>query len=487
METSPSASAASPSLAAFLFGLQHRVPRRAYLLWGFGLAIVKFAVDTAIVYGFTHKTWSLLGYFVPSVLLRNQGLGSVPGAMHVVLVLGALPFLWIGVSMSVRRAADAGQSPWLGLGFVIPFLNYFVIGLLGILPSKDAASWNPTAAGAYREAEVGHAEARPAEVTLPSGLRSALLGMVASLGIGLLMIWLSVYGLGAYGAALFFLTPLAMGAVSASIYNAEYTRSPLHTLAVAVAGAALTASIVLLFAIEGVFCLAMAFPISALLSMIGALIGRAIAIDSRTRGVSTQRHTLVLLALLPLLAFGESKLTTPTEREVTTTIEIAAPPEAVWPNVIGFTELPAPPEWFFRLGIAYPQRARIEGRGVGAVRHCEFSTGPFVEPITVWDEPKRLAFDVTSQPPSMQEWSPYGAINAPHIEGYLVSKGGEFRLIPLPNGHTRLEGTTHYTLAVYPEMYWVGYAEVLLHGIHYRVLSHIKGLSESGAKSVAMR
>jgi hypothetical protein len=221
--------------------------------------------------------------------------------------------------------------------------------------------------------------------------------------------------------------------------------------------------------------------------MIGALIGRAIAIDSRTRGVSTQRHTLVLLALLPLLAFGESKLTTPTEREVTTTIEIAAPPEAVWPNVIGFTELPAPPEWFFRLGIAYPQRARIEGRGVGAVRHCEFSTGPFVEPITVWDEPKRLAFDVTSQPPSMQEWSPYGAINAPHIEGYLVSKGGEFRLIPLPNGHTRLEGTTHYTLAVYPEMYWVGYAEVLLHGIHYRVLSHIKGLSESGAKSVAMR
>ena len=24
---------------------------------------------------------------------------------------------------------------------------------------------------------------------------------------------------------------------------------------------------------------------------------------------------------------------------------------------------------------------------VGAVRHCIFSTGPFVEPITVWDEP----------------------------------------------------------------------------------------------------
>ena len=26
----------------------------------------------------------------------------------------------------------------------------------------------------------------------------------------------------------------------------------------------------------------------------------------------------------------------------------------------------------------------------------------------------------------------------------------------------RLEGTTHYTLAIYPELYWVAYGEVLL-------------------------
>ncbi len=86
---------------------------------------------------------------------------------------------------------------------------------------------------------------------------------------------------------------------------------------------------------------------------------------------------------------------------------------------------------------------------------------------------------MTAQPPSMQEWSPYGRIDAPHLEGYMVSKGGEFRLVPLPGERTRLEGTTHYTLAIYPEMYWVAYAEVLLHGIHHRVLAHIKTLSEA--------
>ena len=48
----------------------------------------------------------------------------------------------------------------------------------------------------------------------------------------------------------------------------------------------------------------------------------------------------------------------------------------------------------FKTGLAYPLRARLVGAGVGAVRHCEFTTGAFVEPITVWDAPHRLAFDV---------------------------------------------------------------------------------------------
>ena len=289
------------------------------------------------------------------------------------------------------------------------------------------------------------------------------------------MLGLSVYGLGAYGVALFFATPFTMGAVSALIYNAAYQRSIWHTLGLALLGTVLTGSVVLLFAIEGVLCLVMAFPIAAVLSIVGALLAWVISSSARTSGV---RSPAAMLMLLPVFALGEAKLAEPTLRHVTTTIEIDAPPEKVWPNVIGFSELPAPPAWVYRLGIAYPMRATIRGSGVGAVRHCEFSTGPFVEPITVWDEPRRLAFDVTSQPPSMTEWSPYQSVKAPHLEGYMVSKGGEFRLVPLAGGRTRLEGTTNYTLAIYPELYWVAYGEVLLHGIHTRVLEHIKVLSE---------
>jgi hypothetical protein len=61
----------------------------------------------------------------------------------------------------------------------------------------------------------------------------------------------------------------------------------------------------------------------------------------------------------------------------------------------------------------------------------------------------------------------------------MVSRRGEFRLVALPGGRTRLEGSTWYTLAIYPEGYWRGFGDALLHAIHGRVLAHIKRLSET--------
>jgi len=70
----------------------------------------------------------------------------------------------------------------------------------------------------------------------------------------------------------------------------------------------------------------------------------------------------------------------------------------------------------------------IDGSGPGAVRYCEFSTGPFVEPIQVWDEPRLLRFQVTENPAPMHEWSPYAKVLPKHLHGYLVSKQGQFLL-----------------------------------------------------------
>jgi len=133
----------------------------------------------------------------------------------------------------------------------------------------------------------------------------------------------------------------------------------------------------------------------------------------------------------------------------------------------------------FRAGVAYPIRAHLDGVGPGAVRYCEFSTGPFVEPIEVWNEPALLRFRVTENPAPMHEWSPYANVLPKHLHGYFVSKQGQFRLTPLPGGRTLLEGTTWYRHGLWPAEYWRWWSDAIIHRIHLRVLRHIRTLAEA--------
>jgi hypothetical protein len=168
----------------------------------------------------------------------------------------------------------------------------------------------------------------------------------------------------------------------------------------------------------------------------------------------------------------------PPLRAVETSIEVAAPPAEVWSHLVAFNELPPPQERIFHTGIAYPLRAEIDGHGVGAVRNCVFTTGAFVEPIEVWDEPHLLRFTVSAQPPVMDELSPYPHLHPPHLDGYLQSRRGQFLLTPLANGHTLLTGTTWYQNSFWPGQYWNVWSDYIIHRIHGRVLAHIKHEAE---------
>jgi hypothetical protein len=233
----------------------------------------------------------------------------------------------------------------------------------------------------------------------------------------------------------------------------------------------------MLFAIEGSVCIVMALPIAIPIALLGGLVGFFI---QRARHVNASGIALAVLLFLPLFMGAERVALPPAPiYALVTSVEVDAPPSRVWKNVISFRELPPPTELIFRAGIAHPMRAEIVGTGVGACRYCIFSTGPFVEPITVWDESQLLRFDVTENPPPMKEWSPYAGIHPPHLNNFLVSHGGQFRLIALPNGRTRLEGTTWYQHHMWPAPYWRLWSDSIMHTIHRRVLNHVKHLSEA--------
>lgn len=448
-----------PRLLRLWFSLREPIGPRAYLLSGIVLMALKYGVDAAVVHLVTGHFWSPLAYLHPVLVTRQQGLNLSSG-LQIALGIWTLPFLWIGVTMTVRRAVDAGHSAWLGLLFLVPVVNYALMLYLSFAPTRAPDAW----AGA----------APPPE--LDERLKSALLGIAASLLLGLAMALVCTRVLQEYVGGLFLGTPFAMGVACAYVHNRGHARDVHETLFVAVLGQALVAGALLLFAIEGVICILMAIPVAVPLAFMGAFLRRAIALHAPGR-MSTAGFALLAL---PATAALETRIVgSSPDYESRSSIVVDAPPEIVWRRVIAFDPLPPPTETLFKVGIAYPEHARIVGTGVGAMRHCEFSTGSFVEPITRWEEPRVLGFGVISQPDPLREWSPYRDLWTPHLVGAFRAVRGEFRLVPLPGGRTRLEGSTWYTLDVHPRAYWRLWSDGFVETIHHRVLEGIARQAEA--------
>ncbi len=447
------------SAVAHLAGFRSPVKRGNYLRTGGALMALKYGVDAAIVYAFAGSWISPAVYLAPLASLKLEVLAAGPVWLPFLLLVGTLPFAWIGGSMSVRRARDAGLHPALGLLFFVPVVQYLVIGTLAALPSRAPRPTTPSTSLEGPE----------------RGVAAALVGVASGASLAIPMTAASTLLLGDYGAALFVGGPFLMATVAGLLFNLRRTQTVLATALVGLATQAVAGGLLLLFALEGVICLAMAAPLASAIALAGALFGRGMA------QVEARRMLTAPMVMLPVVAVVEPSPGPEVVHEVVTEVVVDAPPEVVWDVVVAFPEIPpdAVPAWYFQAGVAWPQRARIEGTGVGAVRYCEFSTGPFVEPITVWDPPHHLAFDVTESPPPMEEMSMWQVVHAPHIfDGTLQSQRGEFRLEALEDGQrTRLIGRTWYTLDMAPVAYWSTWSTGLIHRIHRRVLGHIASVS----------
>lgn len=379
---------------------------------------------------------SLAASFVMATLRAGRlgwSLAPLWGALSCVPILGAGVAFWLGAASD----EDQGDGVW---------------SLAGRLAVPAAICWLCVAAFSWGTAYLvsEHNDHRP-------GGESA---------VGYLI----------YSAVI--LTPLATGFVVGLIAG-RAGRSSGHSIGAAVCTLAAVMTMLGFAAMEGVVCMMMAALPALVLCVMGAIIGHIVG--GRTTMAEGRMQSAAWLTLLVLAGGERFAPPSPLEDEVSSVVTIDATPAAVWAQLKDIRGLPEPTETLFVLGVAHPLETYVEGEGgVGARRVCRLSTGDMPELITVWKPGEELRFKVLETPAPMREAALLGReIDAPHLHGSYASLEGGFRLEALPDGRTRLTGTSRYLLNLAPASYWNLWTREIVSQVQLRVMNHVKARAEA--------
>jgi hypothetical protein len=366
----------------------------------------------------------------------------------------SLAISWALAVLSFRRASQSGAPFALAGAAIVPLVQIPAVAALILIPR-----WR--------------AEESPAAEDMAQKSR-ILEGVLAGMAIIVFAVLISAVSFGAYGWGLFVLTPLIVGMTTGYLVNREVPLERGWTSPIVLSAGALGSLALLMTALEGFVCILLVAPLAALFSVIGGGIGRQLAMVRHRR-----RTPLYSLAILPAV-FALEAAAPPSAAILTNeSITISAAPSAVWREVTDDAPIGQTATLAGRLGLAYPLRGQLLGHGVGALRLGEFSTGVATERVTEWLPGKRLGFVVLSQPPAMEEMSPYRTVHAPHVQGYFETGETRFDLEALADGRTRLTIVAAHRLKIDPVLYWEPIARWAIRDNTRRVLRDIKAKAEA--------
>ena len=302
-----------------------RVGRKHYLTTGLILFVLKHNIDRALA-AFAGYSWSPFSYWVFMGPDGIESLNSAGAMFYNLLILVAIPFMWIGTVLTLRRLRDAGWPLWLVILFFVPFLNVIFFVVLVAAPSREQVDDGP---------KLGS----PIGRLIPqSELGSAALGIALTVLLAVIEIVISTNGLGNYGWGLFVGIPFFLGLNSTMIYGFHYPRSLGRCLLVSLFSVGLVGAALLGFAIEGVICLAMALPLAIPLALFGGLIGYVL--QKRVYQTNTLRVASAVCLLMPGLILVEYGIgETPPLYEVKTSVVIKSDLQSVWTHVVTFSQL----------------------------------------------------------------------------------------------------------------------------------------------------
>jgi len=194
------------------------IDRGTYALVGVLGFALKHNLDRLVAtYGF-HRRWGLFNYWMPvRDVARITQLRSNEAVFLGTLVALALPFIWVGVAMTMKRLRSARLPPQLVALFFVPLLNLLFFLLLCLLPAREPSGGDETTDR--------NTPAFLARVLPESALGSAAVSFLFTVPIGLGMALLASQLLMNYGWGLFVALPFTMGLVGAVIYGLRQPRS----------------------------------------------------------------------------------------------------------------------------------------------------------------------------------------------------------------------------------------------------------------------
>lgn len=377
----------------------------------------------------------------------------LPAIWGSVIFAYFLSVAWLLAQLSFKMAQRTNRGFVLAVLSIVPVVQLVAIALNACLPSEEVPDEEGQA--------ISHAS------------KSVALGLLAGIALLVLAVLVSAVTFGAYGWGLFVMTPFLVGATTAYLVNSEGDLGSSRTMKLAIASAGLGSLALVVLALEGVVCILLAAPLAVPIVMLGAALGRRLATARRNR-----RNPLASIAVLPVIFMLEAAI--PPEAPIAThyEIEIGAPADRVWQELTSSQPIRVAPGLPALAGLAYPISGKFEGQGVGAKRVGAFSTGTATEVVTEWKRNRALAFRVVSQPPAMEEMSPYRRVHAPHVRGYFRTGETRFELTPHGANRTLLRISSEHRLRIDPVPYWEPIARLAIRQNVGRVLEDIKEKSQ---------
>ncbi|MGB8353074.1 MAG: hypothetical protein WCD79_04235, partial [Chthoniobacteraceae bacterium] len=114
------------------------IDRWPYFLWGCALMAFKYNLDRLIAWQGFQRSWYFWNYVKPYGVASINALPPTDAKFYYIMLLTSLPFLAVGLVLTLRRLRSAGQPLALCLLFFVPVVNLVFFAILSVLPAADA-------------------------------------------------------------------------------------------------------------------------------------------------------------------------------------------------------------------------------------------------------------------------------------------------------------------------------------------------------------